>query len=175
MVSETEAIAELSCTREHPSLIHYAARHGQVSDSAHTPQDRFSGHVTNLGARVFQERVLLWLLQFMQEQAISLDEVDQNGNSAVHVAAQYGHLSCVQVLCSFDLHFSLLFCLGCSKKERQEAALPPISCCCFCSAERRTGPFGHRQKEKHWFSFTNHAHKCTKSACECFHEQNKSV
>lgn len=31
MVSETEAIAELSCTREHPSLIHYAARHGQVT------------------------------------------------------------------------------------------------------------------------------------------------
>lgn len=30
MVSETEAIAELSCTREHPSLIHYAARYGQV-------------------------------------------------------------------------------------------------------------------------------------------------
>ncbi len=33
MVSETEAIAELSCTREHPSLIHYAARHGQVSNT----------------------------------------------------------------------------------------------------------------------------------------------
>uniref|UniRef100_A0A672FA53 Synuclein, alpha interacting protein n=1 Tax=Salarias fasciatus TaxID=181472 RepID=A0A672FA53_SALFA len=72
MVSETEAIAELSCTREHPSLIHYAARYGQ-------------------------EKVLLWLLQFMQEQAISLDELDQNGNSAVHVAAQYGHLTCIQV------------------------------------------------------------------------------
>lgn len=44
-----------------------------------------------------QEKVLLWLLQFMQEQAISLDEVDQNGNTAVHVAAQYGHLTCIQV------------------------------------------------------------------------------
>lgn len=76
MVSETEAIAELSCTREHPSLIHYAARHGQ-------------------------ERVLLWLLQFMQEQAISLDEVDQNGNTAVHVAAQFGHLGCVQTLVEY--------------------------------------------------------------------------
>ncbi|MEQ2168589.1 hypothetical protein GOODEAATRI_016250, partial [Goodea atripinnis] len=43
-----------------------------------------------------QEKVLLWLLQFMQEQAISLDEVDQNGNTAVHVAAQYGHLTCIQ-------------------------------------------------------------------------------
>lgn len=40
---------------------------------------------------------MLWLLQFMQEQAISLDEVDQNGNTAVHVAAQYGHLTCIQV------------------------------------------------------------------------------
>ncbi|XP_076859618.1 synphilin-1 [Brachyhypopomus gauderio] len=76
MVSETEAIAELSCTREHPSLIHYAARYGQ-------------------------ERILLWLLQFMQEQAISLDEVDQNGNSAVHVAAQYGHLGCLQTLVEY--------------------------------------------------------------------------
>ncbi|XP_059403747.1 synphilin-1-like [Carassius carassius] len=76
MVSETEAIAELSCTREHPSLIHYAARHGQ-------------------------ERVLLWLLQFMQEQGISLDEADQNGNTAVHVAAQFGHLSCIQTLVEY--------------------------------------------------------------------------
>ncbi|KAG7219777.1 hypothetical protein INR49_011511 [Caranx melampygus] len=64
MVSETEAIAELSCTREHPSLIHYAARYGQ-------------------------------------EQAISLDEVDQNGNTAVHVAAQYGHLTCIQTLVEY--------------------------------------------------------------------------
>ncbi|KAJ4922466.1 hypothetical protein JOQ06_019561 [Pogonophryne albipinna] len=76
MVSETEAIAELSCTREHPSLIHYSARYGQ-------------------------EKVLLWLLQFMQEQAISLDEVDQNGNSAVHVAAQHGHLTCIQTLVEY--------------------------------------------------------------------------
>ncbi|MCJ8735025.1 hypothetical protein PDJAM_G00242220 [Pangasius djambal] len=76
MVSETEAIAELSCTRDHPSLIHYAAQYGQ-------------------------ERILLWLLQFMQEQAISLDEVDQNGNSAVHVAAQYGHLGCLQTLVEY--------------------------------------------------------------------------
>uniref|UniRef100_A0A671KTX9 Synphilin-1 alpha-Synuclein-binding domain-containing protein n=1 Tax=Sinocyclocheilus anshuiensis TaxID=1608454 RepID=A0A671KTX9_9TELE len=64
-----------ACVR-HPSLIHYAARHGQ-------------------------ERVLLWLLQFMQEQAISLDEADQNGNTAVHVAAQFGHLSCVQTLVEY--------------------------------------------------------------------------
>ncbi|XP_077377819.1 synphilin-1 [Festucalex cinctus] len=76
MVSETEAIAELSCTREHPSLIHYAARYGQ-------------------------EKVLLWLLQFMQEQAISLDEVDHNGNTGVHVAAQYGHLTCIQTLVEY--------------------------------------------------------------------------
>lgn len=51
----------------------------------------------NDGAVSLQEKVLLWLLQFMQEQAISLDEVDQNGNTAVHVAAQYGHLTCIQV------------------------------------------------------------------------------
>ena len=46
---------------------------------------------------VLQEKVLLWLLQFMQEQAISLDEVDQQGNTAVHIAAQHGHLTCLQV------------------------------------------------------------------------------
>ncbi|KAK5617268.1 hypothetical protein CRENBAI_009008 [Crenichthys baileyi] len=82
MVSETEAIAELSCTREHPSLIHYAARYGQ-------------------------EKVLLWLLQFMQEQAISLDELDQNGNTAVHVAAQYGHLTCIQTLVEYGSNVTI--------------------------------------------------------------------
>ncbi|KAK4807050.1 hypothetical protein QYF61_018391 [Mycteria americana] len=30
MVSETEAIAELSCSKDHPSLIHYAGFYGQV-------------------------------------------------------------------------------------------------------------------------------------------------
>ncbi|KAL7988835.1 hypothetical protein Chor_007754 [Crotalus horridus] len=63
MVSETEAIAELSCSKDHPSLIHYAGCYGQ-------------------------EKILLWLLQFMQEQGISLDEVDQDGNSATLV--EYG-------------------------------------------------------------------------------------
>lgn len=38
----------------------------------------------------------------MQEQGISLDEVDQEGNSAVHVASQHGYLGCIQV------HSSLL-------------------------------------------------------------------
>ncbi|XP_077570754.1 synphilin-1-like [Stigmatopora nigra] len=82
MVSETEAIAELSCTREHPSLIHYAARYGQ-------------------------EKVLLWLLQFMQEQAISLDEVDQDGNTGVHVAALQGHLACIQTLVEYGANVTV--------------------------------------------------------------------
>ncbi|KAJ8401635.1 hypothetical protein AAFF_G00379520 [Aldrovandia affinis] len=82
MVSETEAIAELSCSREHPSLIHYAARYGQ-------------------------EKILLWLLQFMQEQAISLDEVDQHGNSAVHIAAQHGHLGCIQTLVEYGSNVTI--------------------------------------------------------------------
>jgi hypothetical protein len=33
----------------------------------------------------------------MQEQGISLDEVDREGNSAVHVASQHGYLGCIQV------------------------------------------------------------------------------
>ncbi|KAJ8380971.1 hypothetical protein SKAU_G00017490 [Synaphobranchus kaupii] len=82
MVSETEAIAELSCSREHPSLIHYSARYGQ-------------------------EKILLWLLQFMQEQAISLDEVDQSGNSAVHIAAQHGHLGCIQTLVEYGSNVTI--------------------------------------------------------------------
>ncbi|NXD05393.1 SNCAP protein, partial [Certhia familiaris] len=76
MVSETEAIAELSCSKDHPSLIHYAGCYGQ-------------------------EKILLWLLQFMQEQGISLDEVDQDGNTAVHIAAQHGYLGCIQICLSY--------------------------------------------------------------------------
>ncbi|XP_069083065.1 synphilin-1 isoform X1 [Pleurodeles waltl] len=82
MVSETEAIAELSCSKDHPSLIHYAASYGQ-------------------------EKILLWLLQFMQEQGISLDEVDHCGNSAVHVAAQHGHLGCIQTLVEYGANVTM--------------------------------------------------------------------
>ncbi|XP_028910428.1 synphilin-1 isoform X1 [Ornithorhynchus anatinus] len=82
MVSETEAIAELSCSKDHPSLIHYAGCYGQ-------------------------EKILLWLLQFMQEQGISLDEVDQGGNSAVHVASQHGFLGCIQTLVEYGANVTM--------------------------------------------------------------------
>ncbi|XP_058395246.1 synphilin-1 isoform X2 [Diceros bicornis minor] len=82
MVSETEAIAELSCSKDFPSLIHYAACFGQ-------------------------EKILLWLLQFMQEQGISLDEVDQDGNSAVHVASQHGYLGCIQTLVEYGANVTM--------------------------------------------------------------------
>ncbi|XP_006013236.1 synphilin-1 isoform X1 [Latimeria chalumnae] len=82
MVSETEAIAELSCCKDHPSLIHYAACYGQ-------------------------EKILLWLLQFMQEQGISLDEVDQYGNSAVHIASQHGYLGCIQTLVEYGANVTI--------------------------------------------------------------------
>ncbi|KAG8516724.1 Synphilin-1, partial [Galemys pyrenaicus] len=82
MVSETEAIAELSCSKDFPSLIHYAGCFGQ-------------------------EKILLWLLQFMQEQGISLDEVDQDGNSAVHVASQHGYLGCVQTLVEYGANVTM--------------------------------------------------------------------
>ncbi|NXH00501.1 SNCAP protein, partial [Loxia leucoptera] len=82
MVSETEAIAELSCSKDHPSLIHYAACYGQ-------------------------EKILLWLLQFMQEQGISLDEVDQDGNTAVHIAAQHGYLGCIQTLVEYGANVTM--------------------------------------------------------------------
>ncbi|XP_066889474.1 synphilin-1 isoform X1 [Kogia breviceps] len=82
MVSETEAIAELSCSKDFPSLIHYAGCFGQ-------------------------EKILLWLLQFMQEQGISLDEVDQEGNSAVHVASQHGYLGCIQTLVEYGANVTM--------------------------------------------------------------------
>ncbi|XP_028378705.1 synphilin-1 isoform X1 [Phyllostomus discolor] len=82
MVSETEAIAELSCSKDFPSLIHYAGCFGQ-------------------------EKILLWLLQFMQEQGISLDEVDQDGNSAVHVASQHGYLGCIQTLVEYGANVTM--------------------------------------------------------------------
>ncbi|XP_076994945.1 synphilin-1 isoform X2 [Tamandua tetradactyla] len=82
MVSETEAIAELSCSKDSPSLIHYSGCYGQ-------------------------EKILLWLLQFMQEQGISLDEVDQNGNSAVHTASQHGFLGCIQTLVEYGANVTI--------------------------------------------------------------------
>lgn len=82
LMSETEAIAELSPSDGYPALIHYAACHGQ-------------------------ERVLLWLLQYMQEQGISLDEVDQHGNTAAHVATQHGHLTCLQTLVEYGANVTI--------------------------------------------------------------------
>ncbi|XP_059825633.1 synphilin-1 [Hypanus sabinus] len=82
LMSETEAIAELSPSDGYPALIHYAACYGQ-------------------------EKVLLWLLQYMQEQGISLDEVDQYGNTAAHVATQHGHLSCLQTLVEYGANVTI--------------------------------------------------------------------
>uniref|UniRef100_A0A6I8NDG0 Synuclein alpha interacting protein n=1 Tax=Ornithorhynchus anatinus TaxID=9258 RepID=A0A6I8NDG0_ORNAN len=53
------------------------------------------------------EKILLWLLQFMQEQGISLDEVDQGGNSAVHVASQHGFLGCIQTLVEYGANVTM--------------------------------------------------------------------
>ncbi|XP_078070724.1 synphilin-1 [Mustelus asterias] len=82
LMSETEAIAELSPSDGYPALIHYAACYGQ-------------------------EKVLLWLLQYMQEQGISLDEVDQYGNTAAHVATQHGHLTCLQTLVEYGANVTI--------------------------------------------------------------------
>ncbi|XP_048383331.2 synphilin-1 [Stegostoma tigrinum] len=82
LMSETEAIAELSPSDGYPALVHYAACYGQ-------------------------EKVLLWLLQYMQEQGISLDEVDQYGNTAAHVATQHGHLSCLQTLVEYGANVTI--------------------------------------------------------------------
>ncbi|XP_065519285.1 synphilin-1 isoform X5 [Lathamus discolor] len=54
-----------------------------------------------------KEKILLWLLQFMQEQGISLDEVDQDGNTAVHIAAQHGYLGCIQTLVEYGANVTM--------------------------------------------------------------------
>uniref|UniRef100_A0A087X3Y6 Synuclein, alpha interacting protein n=1 Tax=Poecilia formosa TaxID=48698 RepID=A0A087X3Y6_POEFO len=77
----------------------------QVEEPVSLCRTRF--WVIHYAARYGQEKVLLWLLQFMQEQAISLDEVDQNGNTAVHVAAQYGHLTCIQTLVEYGSNVTI--------------------------------------------------------------------
>ncbi|XP_023571113.1 synphilin-1 isoform X2 [Octodon degus] len=102
MVSETEAIAELSCSKDFPSLIHYAGCYGQ-------------------------EKILLWLLQFMQEQGISLDEVDQDGNSAVHVASQQGYLGCIQTLVEYGANVTMQNNVG--EKPSQSAERHGHSLC----------------------------------------------
>ncbi|XP_032068565.1 synphilin-1 [Thamnophis elegans] len=102
MVSETEAIAELSCSKDHPSLIHYAGCYGQ-------------------------EKILLWLLQFMQEQGISLDEIDQDGNSAVHVAAQHGYLGCIQTLVEYGANVTMQNHVG--EKPSQSAERQGYTMC----------------------------------------------
>ncbi|XP_034288727.1 synphilin-1 isoform X1 [Pantherophis guttatus] len=102
MVSETEAIAELSCSKDHQSLIHYAGCYGQ-------------------------EKILLWLLQFMQEQGISLDEIDQDGNSAVHVAAQHGYLGCIQTLVEYGANVTMQNHVG--EKPSQSAERQGYTMC----------------------------------------------
>lgn len=78
----------------------------QINQS--TSQNASKSPLIRLFSLCLQEKVLLWLLQFMQEQAISLDEVDQNGNTAVHVAAQYGHLTYIQVCNACNVTIPLL-------------------------------------------------------------------
>ncbi|XP_078740796.1 synphilin-1 isoform X1 [Lampetra fluviatilis] len=98
LVSETEAGAELSVSVERPALIHFAARFGQ-------------------------ERILVWLLQYMQEEGVSLDGLDPDGNSAAHVAAREGHLACLQTLVEYGASVTTLNKVGqkplqCAEKHR---------------------------------------------------------
>lgn len=53
----------------------------------------------------------------MQEQGISLDEVDPDGNSAVHIAAQQGYLGCIQVKKKIYIYFKELFELNRQNKN----------------------------------------------------------
>uniref|UniRef100_A0A8C4Q0M1 Synphilin-1 alpha-Synuclein-binding domain-containing protein n=1 Tax=Eptatretus burgeri TaxID=7764 RepID=A0A8C4Q0M1_EPTBU len=77
-----DAATELSATSKRAALIHYAARHGQ-------------------------ERILIWLLQHMQEVGVSLDGANPDGNTAAHLAASHGQLGCLQTLVEYGASVSL--------------------------------------------------------------------
>ncbi|KAG8011762.1 Synphilin-1 [Nibea albiflora] len=103
---------ELIRDEDRNNLLHISASQGHADCLQHLTSlmgedglnERNNQQLTPAG---LGEKVLLWLLQFMQEQAISLDEVDQNGNTAVHVAAQYGHLTCIQTLVEYGSNVTI--------------------------------------------------------------------
>ncbi|CAJ0952727.1 unnamed protein product [Ranitomeya imitator] len=64
-------------------------------------------HIMTWSSGQDSEKILLWLLQFMQEQGISLDETDRCGNSAVNIASQNGYLGCVQTLVEYGANVTI--------------------------------------------------------------------
>ncbi|KAK4807061.1 hypothetical protein QYF61_018402 [Mycteria americana] len=90
-----------SALRKSKKLYHFVITLPKTASNHHIAHKSFSVHEQEVQrdaavARNAQEKILLWLLQFMQEQGISLDEADQDGNTAVHIAAQRGYLGCIQ-------------------------------------------------------------------------------
>uniref|UniRef100_A0ABM0M380 Synphilin-1-like n=1 Tax=Saccoglossus kowalevskii TaxID=10224 RepID=A0ABM0M380_SACKO len=77
LVLETGVKKQLTNEVNQPVLLHQAARFGQ-------------------------EQCLRWLLGYMQMQDLSIDVTDPHGNTAAHLAAKYGHLSCLQTLVEFN-------------------------------------------------------------------------
>ncbi|XP_077996804.1 uncharacterized protein LOC144450110 [Glandiceps talaboti] len=77
LVLESIGKTQLTTMGESPALVHHAARYGQ-------------------------EPCLRWLLGYMQTQDLSIDITDCHGNTAAHLAAKYGHLSCLQTLVEFN-------------------------------------------------------------------------
>jgi len=53
--------------------------------------------VIHLAAKCGQARILGWLAQYLSRNGVDLNHKDSQGNTALHFAAKYNHLSSIKV------------------------------------------------------------------------------
>ncbi|CAL1276031.1 unnamed protein product [Larinioides sclopetarius] len=71
--------------------------HNTISKAQLLPQSD-SRSLLHISARYGQCTVLEWLLNYMKSQELDAGIVDSEGNTALHLAAKYGHINCVKAL-----------------------------------------------------------------------------
>ncbi|KAJ8777464.1 hypothetical protein J1605_014847 [Eschrichtius robustus] len=97
------------------NLLHVAAAQGHAECLQHLTSlmgedclnERNVEKLTPAGLAIKNGQLECVRWMFMQEQGISLDEVDQEGNSAVHVASQHGYLGCIQTLVEYGANVTM--------------------------------------------------------------------